>query len=150
MAVSMPTAAKAAGALTFAIVGWLVANAYIPGMLDARAAGNMREYNAIVGALVGWFVMGNSVGHKYIDAIGYGWKTVLVLACVALFTFGLVEMLKQSTRMTYDDPMEAIVDIFYRMYERASSALTVDVAVTMIIGGAVGGLVTENVSRRWP
>lgn len=149
MATSMPTAAKAAGAFLFAIVGWLVADAYIPGMLDATGAGNMREYNAVVGALVGWFVMGNSVGNKYIDAIGYGWKTVIVLVVVALFTFGLYEMLKQSTRMVYNDPLEALADIFYQMFRRSQTAMTFDVFITMLIGGAVGGLGTEYVGRRW-
>lgn len=149
MATSMPTAAKGAGAISFAAVGWLVANAYIPGMLDASGAGNMREYSAFVGAIVGWAVMGNSVGNKYIDAIGYGWKTVIVLVFVALFTFGLHEMLKQSTRMVYDDPLEAISDIFYQMYMRGQTAVTLDVLTTMFFGGAIGGLVTEYASRRW-
>lgn len=149
MATSMPTAAKAAGAFFFAIVGWMVANAYIPGMTDATGAGNMREYNALVGAIVGWAVMGNSVGHKYIDAIGYGWKTAIVLVVVSLFTFGLYEMLKQSTRMVYDDPLEAIADIFYQMFKRSKTAMTLDVFTAMFVGGAAGGFFTEYVSRRW-
>ncbi len=149
MATSMPTAAKAAGAVSFAIVGWLVANAYIPGMADATGAGHMREYNAIVGAIVGWAVMGNSVGHKYIDSVGYGWKTVIVLVVVALFTFGLSEMLKQSTRMVYNDPIEAIADIFYQMFKRSQTAMTMKVFTVMFFGGAIGGFVTEYASRRW-
>lgn len=149
MATSMPTAAKAAGAVFFAIVGWMIANAYIPGMVDPSGAGSMREYNAAVGAIVGWAVMGNSVGHKYIDAVGYGWKTVIVLAMVSLFTFGLSEMLHQSTRMTYDDPIEAITDIFLRMYKRGQEGMTFRVLVTMILGGGVAGFWTEFVSRRW-
>jgi hypothetical protein len=149
MATSMPTAAKAAGAFFFAIVGWLIADAYIPSMTDATGAGHMREYNALVGAIIGWAVMGNSVGHKYIDSVGYGWKTVIVLVIVALFTFGLHEMLKQSTRMVYDDPIEAISDIFYQMFKRSKTAMTLPVFTTMFFGGAVAGFCTEYVSRRW-
>lgn len=149
MANAMPTAAKAAAAFSFAIVGWLVADAYIPGMADATGAGNMREYNALVGAVVGWAVMGNAVGHKYIDAVGYGWKTVIVLVFVSLFTFGLYEMIKQSTRMVYSDPLEAISDVFYQMFKRSKTAMTMSVFTTMFFGGAIGGLVTEYASRRW-
>lgn len=149
MATSMPTGGKAVGAFVFAVVGWLIANAYVPSMPDAAGAGFMREYNAIVGAIVGWGVMGNSVGNKYIDSIGYGWKTVIVLVFVALFVLGLYEMLKQSTRMTYEDPLEAVVDIFYRMYVRGWTGLSFNVFVAMAVGGAIGGLVTEYGSRRW-
>lgn len=149
MATSMPTAAKAAGAGTFAIVGGLLAAAFIPGMPDAASAGYMREMSMLVGVFVGWIVMGNSTGHKYIDAIGYGWKTVLVLAFFILLFFCMQEMLKQSTRMVYDGPIEAILDIFIRMYGRAKQGATLQVGVTMVIGGAIAGLVTEAVSRRW-
>lgn len=149
MAVSMPTGGKAVGALVFAVVGWLIANAYVPTMPDSAGAGYMREYNAIVGALVGWSVMGNSVGHKYIDAIGYGWKTVIVLVFVGLFVFGLYEMLRQSTRMAYGDALEAIVDIFYRMYVRGWTGLSLNVFVAMFVGGMLGGIITEFASRRW-
>ncbi len=149
MATSMPTAAKAVGAITFAIVGWLLANAFIPGMPDAASAGHLREGGVVVGLFVGWLVMGNSVGHKYIDAIGYGWKTVIVLAFFCLLFLGLYEMLKQSTRMVYDGPIDAILDIFARMFDRAKEAITFNVVLTMFVGGGISGFVTEGASRRW-
>ena len=149
MATAMPTAAKASGALTFAIVGWLLANAFIPGMPDAASAGHLREGGVVVGLFVGWIVMGNSVGHKYIDSIGYGWKTAIVLAFFSLLFLGMYEMMKQSTRMVYDGPIDAILDIFARMFDRAKQAITVSVVMTMVIGGAISGFVTESVSRRW-
>lgn len=150
MPTSMPTAAKATGAASFAIVGWMVANAYVPGMPDAGAAGSMREFAGVIGAFVGWSVMGNSVGNKYIDSIGYGWKTVVVLVFVATMCFSIYEMLQQSTRMVYDGPIDAILDIFLRMLDRAKALLAVPVLITMIFGGAVAGLLTEGASRRWP
>lgn len=149
MQTSMPTAAKATGAATFAIVGWLVANAYVPGMSDAGAAGGFREYSAVIGVFVGWSVMGNSVGKQYIDSIGYGWKTVIVLVFYAILFISIYEMLRQSTRMVYDGPIEAILDIFARMLDRARALLTFGVLTAMIIGGAVAGLLTEAASRRW-
>ena len=149
MSTPMPTAAKGAGALCFAVVAWFLADAFIPGMPDAAAAGNMREFGALLGVFVGWLVMGNSVGHKYIDAIGYGWKTVIVLVFFGFLFLGMYEMLKQSTRMVYEGPVEAILDIFTRMYERAKQAVTVKVVITMVIGGGIAGFLTEAVSRRW-
>lgn len=149
MPTSMPTAAKAVGALTFAIVGGLIANAYVPGMPDAGAAGGIRGYSAAIGAFVGWSVMGNSVGYKYIDAIGQGWKTVIVLVFIAALCFSIYEVMIQSTRQVYPGPIEAILDIFARMFGRAKALLTFPVLTVMVIGGAVAGLVTEGTSRRW-
>ncbi len=149
MPTSMPTAAKAAGAATFAIVGWLIANAYVPGMPDAGAAGGVREYSALVGVFIGWSVMGNSVGKKYIDAIGFGWKTAIVLVFFAMMFFSIYEMTIQATRQVYAGPIEAILDIFARMLGRSRALLTFPVVTTMVVGGAVAGLITEAVSRRW-
>lgn len=149
MPTSMPTAGKAAGAITFAIVGWLIANAYVPGMPDSGAAGRIREYSAVVGVFVGWTVMGNSVGRKYLDAIGYGWKTVIVLVFFATLCFSILEMAVQSTRQVYSGPIEAILDIFARMLDRAKMLFTFSVLTVMAIGGAVAGLLTEGASRRW-
>jgi hypothetical protein len=146
---SMPTGAKAIGAICFAVVGWLIANAYVPNMPEATTVGYFRELVGLVGAVVGWRVMGNSVGKGYVGAIGSGWKTVIVLVIFALLLFGLYEMLRESVRMRYDGPIEAILDVFNRMMVRSVPLLSINVLAFAAIGGAVAGLVTENASRRW-
>ncbi len=149
MSSPMPTGAKAMAAICFAVVGWLVANAYVPNMPEATSVGYFREYVGVLGALVGWKVMGNSVGKGYWAAIGSGCKTVVVLIIVALLLFGLYEMLQESVRMRYDGPIEAILDVFNRMMIRSVPLLSVSVLAAGAIGGAVAGLLTENASRRW-
>lgn len=146
---SMPTGAKAVAAICFAVVGWLIANAYVPNMPEATAVGNFRELAGLLGAVIGWRVMGNSVGKGYVASIGAGWKTVIVLVIVSLLFFGLYEMLQQSVRMVYDGPIEAVLDVFNRMMVRSAPLLSVGVMAAGAIGGAVAGLLTENASRRW-
>jgi hypothetical protein len=75
MPIQMPTGAKLAAALSFAVVGWIAANYYVPNMPDVEVAGNVREGVAILGAIVGWRVMGPAVGKGYIEAAGSGIKT---------------------------------------------------------------------------
>jgi hypothetical protein len=145
----MPTGAKAMAAISFAVVGWIVANTYVPNMPEATSVGYLRELTALLGVAVGWRVMGNSVGHGYVRAIGSGWKTMIVLIFVALLFFGIYEMLQLSVKMYYDGPLEAILDVFRRMLERSIPLLTVPVLAATSIGGAVAGLLTENASRRW-
>ena len=149
MATPMPTGAKAMAAISFAIVGWLTANIYVLNMPEATRVGYLREMVGILGAIVGWRVMGNAVGKGYFRAVGSGWKTMVILVFFALLLFGIYEMLLQSVRMRYDGPLEAILDVFQRMMDRSFPLLTVGVLVTMTIGGAVAGILTENASRRW-
>lgn len=149
MATPMPTGAKLMAAVCFAVVGWVLANYYAVNMPDATAAGPIREGAAIVGALVGWSVMGNSVGKGYVEAAGAGIKTAVVLAVVALFLLAMAEMLDNSVKMRYEDAMEAVLDVFQTMAKRSHALLSLGVFGTILFGGIVGGLLSENAGRRW-
>ncbi|TAG12464.1 MAG: tellurium resistance protein, partial [Rhodobacterales bacterium] len=46
----MPTGAKAMAAISFAVVGWLTANAYVPNMPEETSVGAFRELTAVLGA----------------------------------------------------------------------------------------------------
>lgn len=150
MATAMPTGAKMVGAISFAIVGWIVANYYVPNMPDAEGAGRLREGAALLGVVIGWRVMGSSVGGGYIEAMGSGIKTVAVLLFFGLLLLSVSEMMENSVKMRYEGAFDALVDVFMTMYERSAAILSVGVIASMLIGGIVGGLVTENASRRWP
>jgi hypothetical protein len=149
MATPMPTAAKAIAAISFAVVGWLLANVYVTAMPEVQTVGYFRELTAALGALIGWRVMGNSVGRGYVGAIGAGWKTVIVLIFFALLLFGIYEMLMLSVRMRYDGPFEAFVDVFKRMLDRAPPLLSTGVLAVALIGGGIAGVLSENANRRW-
>jgi hypothetical protein len=145
----MPTGAKAMAAISFAVAGLITALAYIPNMPEAGSVGSVPLMVAALGAIIGWRVMGNSVGKGYFRAIGAGWKTMIVLIFFALLFFGIWEMLQQSVRMRYDGPMEAILDVFQRMMDRSVPLMTVPVIAAATIGGGIAGMLTENASRRW-
>jgi hypothetical protein len=149
MATPMPTGAKAMAALAFAVVGLVIASTYVPLMPEAAAVGPFREVTAVIGAIVGWRVMGNAVGKGYFEAAAQGLKTVIVLVFFALLALGIYEMLQESVRMRYDGPLDAIVDVFARMVERTPPLATLNVMLAMIAGGVIGGMLAENASRRW-
>lgn len=149
MANPMPTGAKLVAAICFAVVGWILANYYSLNMPDASAAGPIREGAAVVGAIVGWMVMGPSVGKGYVEAAGSGIKTAVVLAVVALFALSLREMLDNSVKLRYDGALDAILDIFHTMAERSQALLSLGVFGTILLGGIIAGLLTENAGRRW-
>jgi hypothetical protein len=145
----MPTGAKAMAAIGFAVVGWITAHTYVLNMEIPTSVGYLREMTAVLGAIIGWRVMGNSVGKGYVRSIGAGWKTMIVLVFFALLTFGLYEMLQLSVKMRYDGPIEAILDVFQRMLDRSFPLASVPVLAVMLIGGGIAGIMAENASRRW-
>jgi hypothetical protein len=149
MPTEMPTGAKAMAAVSFVVVGWLIANAYVPNMPEAQSVGALRELTAVLGGIIGWKVMGTSVGKGYVRAIGSGWKTVIVLIFMALLFFGIYEMLQESVKMRYDGPFDAIIDIFARMLDRAPPLLSANVLAVALIGGGIAGIMAENANRRW-
>lgn len=149
MPTQMPTGAKAMSAAAFAVVGWLIANAYVQNMPVAEAVGRVREIAALIGAIVGWRVMGPSVGKGYLESAAAGLKTVIVLVFFSLLVVGIYEMLQESMKMRYEGPLEAIVDIFGRMLERAPTLATGGVIGAMVLGGVIGGILAENANRRW-
>jgi hypothetical protein len=149
MATPMPTGAKLMAAVSFAVVGWIIANAYIPNMPEAQAMGLFREGVAFLGAIIGWRVMGPSVGRGYVEAAGSGIKTVVVLVFFALLLFSIYEMLMNSVKMVYDGPMEAALDVLMTMVRRSEALISLSVLASMLIGGMIAGLLSENAGRRW-
>lgn len=149
MPTPMPTGAKLMAAISFAVVGWVLANFYAVNMPDAAAAGPIREVAALVGAVTGWKVMGPSVGKGYVEAAGAGIKTSVVLAVAALFLLAMAEMLDNSVKMRYEGALDAILDVFQTMAKRSDALLSTGVFGTILLGGILGGLLTENAGRRW-
>ena len=149
MATKMPTGAKLMAAVSFAVVGFIMANYYAMNMPDATAAGPIREGAAVVGAVIGWMVMGPTVGKGYVEAAGSGIKTAVILAVAALFLLALREMLDSSIKMRYDTALDAILDVFQTMAQRSYGLLSLGVIGTILVGGIVAGLLTENAGRRW-
>ncbi|MGL4237886.1 TrgA family protein [Tabrizicola sp.] len=149
MATPMPTGAKLMAAISFAVVGFIVAHFYALNMPDASSAGPIREAAALIGAIVGWRIMGGSVGKGYIEAAGSGIKTAVIFVVVALLLLALQEMLMNSVKMRYEGALDAILDVFLTMAQRSEALLSLGVLGAVFIGGIIAGIVTENAGRRW-
>lgn len=149
MAQQMPTGAKLMAAASFAVVGWVMANYYSLNMPDAASAGPLRPAAAFIGAIIGWKVMGPTVGRGYVEAAGAGIKTAAILAVAAIFALALREMLQNSVKMRYESATEAILDVFHTMATRSQGMLSLGVIASLVLGGIVAGMLSENAGRRW-
>ena len=61
----------------------------------------------------------------------------------------MAEMLDNSVKMRYEGALDAILDVFQTMAKRSDALLSTGVFGTILLGGILGGLLTENAGRRW-
>lgn len=145
----MPTAPKLVSLIFFALLGYFAALTFGHQMPEGASLGYLPEYSAGIGAVVGWFVMGRSTGAGTSAAIGSGIKTSLLTVFWVLLVFSIYLMIKKSTHMMYDGPMEAVLGIFDFMIEYGRKMLVADFMGVVLGGGALGGILAEMAGKRW-
>lgn len=145
----MPTAAKLIAAVAFALVGWVAAGYYMPQMPEGTDFGYFREITAALGFVIGWISLGPAVGRGYNEALSLGLRTALLLLAWALIGFSTYRMILRSTKMTYHDAGEAVLDVPMLMLYYGKLMGSVPFIATLVIGGALGGLAAEFAARRW-
>ncbi len=146
----MPTAAKLVGAICFAAVGALAAAALAPTLPDQFRAQWFVPVNAAIGALVGWRVMGRSVGDGIRRAMISGLGSATWLLFWALVVFSLREMLIRSLDRRYGNPTDALTNVVVILEEFFRMAMVPEVVIILVVGGLIGGLMCELADRRWP
>lgn len=146
----MPTAAKMVAALAFAALAWIVSDMVVPLLSEGTPVGRLHIVNAALGGLMGWRVMGPRVGEGLVRAFGVGVSTVAATLFWCLLAWGGHAMVKNSTRMLYDGPVEALLDMSGLMIEYLLLIATVPIIATMLLGALIGSSLSELASRRWP
>ncbi|UOA27200.1 TrgA family protein [Pseudosulfitobacter sp. DSM 107133] len=145
----MPDAARLVAAICLAIVAFIVSGQIVPLMPESTDFGYFLYVNIILGAVVGWTVMGPRAGRGVVSAINNGLTGMLVFVLWGLFIQGANEMVRLAMRNRYDGPFEAIVAIFEIGAEYGLIMLVPVVIGTLIAGGVLAGLATEVAWRKW-
>ncbi|HVG48396.1 MAG TPA: TrgA family protein, partial [Rubellimicrobium sp.] len=144
-----PTAAKLAAAVLFGALAWYISELIKPLFPGGADLGRFAEYNAAIGAVIGWRVAGERARTTWPHAVAYGLTTALSMLLVALFLHSFFVMLSQSLRKVYEGPMEALVDVARMMIENFQMIATPGIMATLLVGGILGGLATEWVARNY-
>ncbi len=145
----MPTAAKLVAALVFAAVAFLGASVYVPHLPEGTQARWFPAGSAVIGALVGWLVMGPLAGRGLVAAMGYGLRASATIVFWTGLLFSGREMILRSLNMRYDGPMEAVVGIFDIALDYGRLLGDPQILAVLGLGGIVGGIASELSSRRW-
>lgn len=146
----MPTAGRLSGAVIFALLGWYFATVSVPFFPESRPPDWWMSTCTIVGLLLGWRLVGTRAGHGYNPAFGIGLTAGAALGAWLLFILSVVQMIKNSMRLRYDGPMEAVVDTFNLMLEFAIQFQSVQLVLTLLIGGVLCAWITEAFGQRYP
>jgi len=145
----MPTAAKLVAALSFAFLAW-VTGIMIEGVMpENQRVGYLYPVAIASGVIAGWFVSGAAKRARWIDAASTGMRTAVTATLIALVSFSVGTMIQISMRGRYRGPMDALLDIVNQFFNFGSLLLFLPVVVTILLGGAVAGMVTEVAGRRW-
>ncbi len=145
----MPTTAGLVAAIFFAALGWFCADLIKPLLPEATAVGLFSPVSAAFGAVIGWVFAGRRLYAGLGRGFGIGLTTSALLAFWVLLSFSGYEMLRFSMRMRYDGPIEALQDMFRIMVDYAWLVTTPSVIGTLVIGGLIGGWLTEQAAKRW-
>ena len=145
----MPTAARMTGLVLFGVLAWLVSEQVKPLFPDGTNFGRFSEYNALIGMVCGWVVMGPRAGEGRGGAVGGGITTTVAVLFWGLLLHSIAEMLRLSLRKHYDGPVEAVVGVIQLAIEYVILIGTVPVMGTLFVGGIISGAICGWVARRW-
>ena len=145
----MPTAAKMIAAVAFAIVAGLAALAYIPSLPGGTSTGYFPELMAALGFLIGWQAVGGQVGRGYAKGVSLGLRGSVLIVVWGLLLFAIYFVILRSTKMIYKDAGAALLDVPMQMLKYGKLLASVRVAVVLVAGGVIGGVIAEFAGRRW-
>ena len=145
----MPTAGRLAGAFAFALLGAYLAYLTIPLFEEGRTPSYWWPLTIGAGFWSGWVVVGSRVGRGTSAAIGNGLTGIAAQLFWTLFLMSGVDMIKKAMRKSYDNVLEAIVNIFELGAEHAVNLGSMEVIVTALAGGVLCGFFAEFFGRRF-
>jgi cation transport ATPase len=145
----MPDAARLVAALSLALLAFVVSGQVMPLMPEGTDFGYFTWVNVGLGVLCGWIVMGKRAGRGFVPSINNGLTGMAALVFWALFVQGVYEMVRLAMRNRYGGPFEAITAIFEIGAEYGMILLVPNIIGTLLVGGVVAGLATEQAWHRW-
>jgi hypothetical protein len=148
----MPTAAKLVAAILFFLVGYQAARFTLLETFPEAMHGYMAFPVSIglIGLWQGWMVSGSRAGQGWRVSAGNGMRCAAQIACLGLLLYALRTMFHRAANLRYDAPWEAMIATFELFIEYFMQTLESPLIWgTLLIGGAVAGLLTEAAGKLW-
>lgn len=148
----MPTAAKLVAAILFFMVGYQAARFTLLETFPEGLHGNtiFPMSIALIGVWQGWMVSGSRAGQGWRAAFGNGMRCGAQIAVFGLLVYALRTMFQRASNLRYDAPWEAVIatfDLFIQYFVQTLESPLI--WGTLLIGGAIAGILTEVAGRLW-
>lgn len=145
----MPTGSKLAGGVLFFAVAYFAAMQAKLTFVEGTPATYFNITIGLIGLWQGWMVMGRRAGAGFSLAMSNGMRTSVQIAFFGLALFALRTMFIRSMDLRYSAPWEALTEALELFLQYTLQALTIEIWGALLIGGLVGGILTEFAARAW-
>ncbi len=145
----MPTAAKLVAAAFFAILAWFAAELVKFHLPESTRMGLMSYIAGFFGLLTGWVFMGRRAGDTMTFALSYGFSASVILSFWSVFYFAFETMIHRSLDKRYKGATDALMGMVDLMREYGVYLFKWDVLIVLVVGGFIGGWLTEKTARKW-
>ncbi|MGY9036554.1 MAG: TrgA family protein [Rhodobacterales bacterium] len=146
----MPTAARLTAAVCLALMGYALSRMIMPLMPTSTQFGYFIPTNIALGLVVGWRVIGSRAGGGVSEGITNGVTGAVVLVFWGLFVQSGREMIEKAMMHRFDGVGDALVGMIGIGAEYFLIMATVPIIAVVLLGGAVSGIVTNLINRRFP
>ena len=145
----MPTASRLIAAIFMAGTGIILA-LELRGMRDSlRFYPYFIEYNAFLGAIIGWKMVGPRVGYGWARAAATGISAGFVTMMLVVFSLAFREMLNRAFRKFYDHALEALLATVKIGITDLLAISATAMILPVLMGAVLSGLGAEAAERRW-
>ncbi|MGX9354265.1 TrgA family protein [Roseobacteraceae bacterium S113] len=144
----MPTASRLVSSVLLAILAFVVTGQVVDVMPPSTDFGYFLPINIGLGVLVGWVWLGPNSGDGFSSAISIGLTSAAVLLFLGLFVQAANEMMRLAMRNRYDGFFDAIAGIFVEGVKFGQN-LTMEMLVTLAVGGVVAGIAANWTAQRY-
>ena len=147
----MPTGGKLIALIAFAALAYFISDLIKPLLVDTEGTrvGMLSPINALVGAAMGWTIMGKGAGKTYRQAFGYGLTTLAATVFWCLIVWSGYKMLVRSVAQRYDGPVHALQGMAELFLDYGKMAAVNEVIIPAIVGAIFMAWLTEFFARRW-
>ena len=145
----MPTGAKLAGAILFFGIGYYGAMMAKLTFEEGTPATYFNITIAFIGFFQGWMFVGKRAGRGYFFGAANGLQAGVQIAFFGLLLFALRTMFLRSADLRYSAPGEAATEAMELFLEYFLQSLTPQIWGVLLVGGIIGGLITEVAGRAW-
>lgn len=145
----MPTAPKMVAGLLLAVLAFVASEMIKPLMPDSTVFGRFSEFNALIGFITGWRVIGSRVGRGSTSAMSNGLTGTAAMVFVCLSVHAVNAMTEDSFNRKFSSVFEAFNAAIEYFIEYGAYLISPNLLGLFFLGAIIAGMAAEISSHYW-